>query len=41
MYGAGAETRVIIDSCTMEDNVATKEGGALRAYSLGILNADR
>lgn len=41
MYGAGEETRMFLSSCTLEDNIAVKEGGALRAYSLGVFNAVR
>lgn len=41
VYGAGRATRVSIESCVLEQNRATKEGGALRAYSLGFLFTER
>ncbi|CAN0550239.1 unnamed protein product, partial [Laminaria digitata] len=41
VYGAGAFTKVVLESSTVSGNKAIKEGGALRAYTLGSLRTDR
>lgn len=41
IYGTGDNTRVTVESSWFEDNEATKEGGGLRAFSLGYVRTER
>lgn len=41
VFGTGEETRVTVESSAFENNVATKEGGGVRAFALGQLRVER
>lgn len=41
VYGTGDVTRVTVESSKFKSNEATKEGGGLRAFSLGYVRAER
>lgn len=41
LYGTGGDTKIALENCLVDGNMATKEGGGLRAYFLGIVRADR
>lgn len=41
VYGAGLETRLSVEHCSLEGNSARREGGGLAAHTLGFLHMDR
>lgn len=41
VYGSGSDTLVSLESCSLVENKALKEGGALRMYSLESLQLIR